>query len=184
MFKNLYKFCFEQLPKKFLTLFFIFFLISPLFAVTLNFTGKAGSYIPVGDWANYHNSSPFISFGTDLIKKDYLNSGLAFDVSSFSGKLNNSYNLQIFSPGISIEFFPLFFIKNYYLFINGTLSYNFMERRLHNSIEKGRDFSILTLLGTEIKMSKNWSFAPFFGEKHFAGGIDMLILGIGLGFNK
>ncbi len=172
----------ERIKGFLLILTFLFLLIPPLFA--LNFNGNTGFSIPIGNWATYHNSGPFISFGSDLLKKDFLTCGFSFDISSFSVKLNESYYLQIFSPGVGIKFYPLFFMKSYNLFLNSTLSYSFMEKRLHNSVEKGRDFSILTLIGAEFKVSDNWLISSFCGEKHFTGGIDMLILGVGLEFKK
>jgi len=181
MFKVLYK-SFLQIWVKLFLILSILLVTSPLFAI--NFYSDIGASIPVGNWANYHNSSPFISFGINLIKKDYMNSGFAFDISSFSGKLNDNYILQVFSPGISMEFFPLFFIQNHTIFVNSTTSYSFMKKRLHNATEGGRDFSISNLLGAKIKISEHWSVCTYFGEKHFAGRIDMLILGAGLGFKK
>jgi len=183
MLNILYKYHFNFLLKRLLIVFsFLLLLIPPLFGI--NFTGNTGYSIPIGNWATHHNSAPFISFGTDLIKKDYLSCGIGFDVSSFPGKLNSNYNLQIFSLGTGTKFYPLFFVKNHNLFINSILSYGFMEKKLRNAIEKGRDFSISTLIGAELKISENWLISSSFGEKHFAGGIDVLIFAVGLEFRK
>ncbi len=179
---------FKRFPLKILTirllsvLFLTLFLITPLSAIS--FTGNSGYYFPIGSWSSNHNSAPYIALGTNLFEKDYLTCGISFDVSSFSGKLNNSYNLQIFSPGATIKFYPFFFTKNYNLFTSGTISYGFMQKTLHNSTENGNDYCILALIGVELMMTKNWFISSSLGEKHFTGGIDMLTFGIGLEFRK
>ncbi len=165
-----------------LSLLILFLFIASLSA--LNITGNTGFSIPIGNWSTYHNSSPFFTLETNLINKNYLNSGISFSVSTFSGKLNESYTLQILSPGAFIKFYPLFFKNNYNIFINSTLGYSFMEKNLHNSRETGGDFNILMLIGGKFKLSENWSFSTFLGEKHFMGRIDLLIFGLGIEFKK
>jgi hypothetical protein len=150
----------------------------------LNIDADIGFSIPLGSWSEYHKSAQFVSFRLEPVINNYANLGLFFETSTFTGKLNDSYNLQFFSPGINIKFFPLFFRNNKTLIVNCALSYCFMERKLHKSNEKGHDYGITATTGLRIKITNNWYIIPFAGERHIMGGLDMLIFGTTLGFSK
>lgn len=161
---------------------FLMVLLAPLFSVS--FSGNAGFLIPVGTWARHHAPSPYLSLGTDLYQKQYASLGLALEMASFRGKLNGAYHLQVLSPGGSVKFYPLFFIKNRSIFLKETLTYSFMQRNLHDATEKGRDFGIISAFGFEFPMTEKWRAVPYLGEKHYLGGIDMFILGLEIAYSK
>ncbi|TET24766.1 MAG: hypothetical protein E3J78_00620 [Candidatus Cloacimonadota bacterium] len=168
----------KLLPILMLTLLFTF----ELHAFT--FSSTTGFAIPVGSWANQHSSSPFISIGSVLIRKNFASLGISLDLFSFSGKLNENYHLQIVSPGTCIKFYPLFFANNHILIVKETLSYVIMQRKLHDSFEKGKDFALLSAIGAEFKFGENWFISSCIGDNHYAGGMDMFIFSFGIEFRK
>ncbi len=165
-----------------LVLFLIICLGSQLFAI--NFAGNSGFAIPLGSWSDEHGSGQFFSVNTDILSKDYLAIFVSFNVSTFAGKANSNYHFQSFSPGSGLKFYPLFFIDNSNLFAKASVSYNFIERSLHNAKETGNDLAVLSLIGAELKTGNNWIIYLSLGEKHFLGGIDMFVIGVGLGYKK
>jgi|GEM_PF-6567148 len=165
-----------------LSIFLVLIVTAQLFAI--NLTGNSGFAIPLGSWSDEHNSGKYFSFGSDILKKHYIALSTSFDVSTFSGKINSNYHFQCFSTGCGVKFYPLYFIKNSNLFTNVSLSYNFMERQLHSVTEKGNDLAFHSLIGAEFKIGNNWIISMNFGERHFFGGIDMLTIGAGLGYNR
>jgi hypothetical protein len=166
----------------FLLIFLLALALTPLRALTLS--GNTGFAIPVGTWAHHHSPSPYLSLGLDLFQKDYVSIGIALEMASFRGKLNTDYHLQVISPGTAVKLYPLFFLKNRSIFLRETLTYSFMQRNLHEATEKGRDFGILSALGFEYSIADRWKVIPYFGEKHYFGGIDMFIFGLEIGFKK
>lgn len=156
--------------------------LAPLTALTVS--GNTGFAIPVGTWANHHSPSPYLSLGIDLYQKKFVDIGLALEMASFRGKLNSNYHLQIISPGTAVKLYPLFFLQNRSIFLRETLTYSFMQRNVHDATEKGRDFGILSALGFEFSITDQWGIIPYFGEKHYLGGIDMFIFGLEIAYRK
>jgi hypothetical protein len=164
------------------TAFMILPALAPLEAVT--FSGTSGFSIPVGTWADHHSPSPFLSLGIDLYQKSFATMGIGLEMASFRGKINKDYHLQIISPGVSLKLYPLFSMRNRSLFLKETLTYSFMQRNLDEATEKGRDFGALSSLGFEFSIAEKWGIIPYFGEKHYFGGIDMFIFGMEIAFGK
>jgi hypothetical protein len=162
--------------------FMLVLTLAPLTGVT--FSGNSGFYIPVGTWADHHSPSPFLSLGVDLYEKGFATMGIALELASFRGKVNNNYHLQIISPAATVKLYPLFSMRSRGLFLKGTLTYSFMQRNLDEATEKGRDFGVLSSLGFEFSIAEKWRIIPHFGEKHYFGGIDMFVFGLEIAFRK
>lgn len=140
--------------------------------------------IPLGDLAKYNSPSPSICLEIFPMVNTNIKTGFSVGISSFAGKLNNNYTLQVLSPGISTEYYPLFFIRNRTIFAKIIFSYDIIEKRLHNVVEEGKDYSISNLFGGKCSIGNNWKLLIYLGDKHFAGGVDMLILGTALELHK
>jgi hypothetical protein len=165
-----------------LALFLTLCSIMPLAGYTL--AGSSGFAIPFGTWATHHAPSPYLTFEIDLYEKRALSTGISLEMASFRGKLNSNYHLQTISPGLALTLYPLSFIEHRSLFIKGIASYSFMQRNLHEASEKGRDFSLLSAMGYGFKIAEAWGVLPYFGEKHYFGGIDMFTIGLEITYTK
>jgi hypothetical protein len=165
-----------------ITLSLLVFALSSLSALTVS--GNTGFTIPVGTWAEHHSPSAYLSFGLQMYQKSHFSLGLALEMTTFRGKLNSDYHLQVVSPGIALNLYPLFFIDKQSLFLRETLSYSFMQRNVHDATEKGRDIGILSALGFEFSLGDRWGIVPYFGEKHYLGGIDMLLIGLEIAYKR
>lgn len=168
----------------FISLIPLFIILSVVPLMSLSFVGNTGYAIPLGSWSTYHNPSPFFSFETNFINKKFYDGGFILGISSFSGKFNRHYTLQAFSPGISVKFYPLFFINNRNLFLNNSLSFSYMIKNIHDVKETGGDFTVASNIGGKFIFSNNWSFSIFIGENHSMGGLDQISLGMGIEFIK
>jgi hypothetical protein len=156
--------------------------ITPLAAFSISST--TGFAIPFGTWAQHHASSPFLSLGLDPYQKRFLSIGVALEMASFRGKLNSEYHLQIISPGAAVKLYPLFFMGNRSIFFRETLTYSFMQRKVHDAVEKGRDVGMLSTLGFQIPIAERWNVIPYLGEKHYLGGVEMFIVGLEVAYKR
>lgn len=156
--------------------------LAPLAGLSLS--GNTGFAIPVGDWAQHHSPAPYLSLGFDLYQKGFITLGPALELASFTGKLNSDYHLQVVSPGIALKLYPLSFMKHRSIFLRETFTYSFMQRNLYGTTEKGRDFGLLSALGFQFGIADRWAVIPYFGEKHYFGGIDMFVFGVEIAYGK
>jgi hypothetical protein len=156
--------------------------IEPL--LPISFSANSGYAIPLGEWSTYHNPSPFFSLGADFVTKRFFDAGLQLCISSFSGKFNSNYTLQVLSPGISATAYPLIFINNRNLFLRNTLTYSYLLKNIHGVRENGGDFMITSQMGGKFIFNDTWALSIFIGENHYFGGLDHISFGMGVEFKK
>jgi hypothetical protein len=88
------------------------------------------------------------------------------------------------SPGATIKLYPLFFMDSQSIFLRETAAYSLMWRNMHDSSEKGSDVGVLSTLGFEFSIAERWGVIPYFGEKHYLGGIDMFLFGLEIAYRR